>query len=78
VQGGVQRGGEGDPAGVQPGAGRGAGDQGAQGLVDGQVGPQFLAGQVRGAAAQQVAGAAQAGLDLGVPGLNQPLLIPVK
>jgi hypothetical protein len=37
--GGVQRGGEGDPAGVDPGAGGGADDDGADGLVGGQVGP---------------------------------------
>jgi hypothetical protein len=76
--GGVAGGGEGDPGGVEAVAAGGAGDQGAQGLVDGQVGPEFLAGQVRGAAAEQPARAAQGGLELGVPGLNRPPLMPVK
>ena len=36
---GVQRGGEGDLVGVDPGAGGGADDDGPDGLVYGQVGP---------------------------------------
>jgi hypothetical protein len=36
---GVQGGGEGDPVRVQPGAGRGQRDDGADRLVDGQAGP---------------------------------------
>ena len=67
---GVQRGGEGDPVGVQAGAGRGADDDGPDGLVDGQVGPEFLAGQAGSAAAQDPAGAAQVGLAFAVPGLD--------
>ena len=70
--GGVQRGGEGDPVGVQPGAGGGADDDDPDGLVDGQVGPQFLAGQVRALAAQDPAGAAQIGLAFAVSGLDRP------
>ena len=76
--GGVAGGGEGDPGGVDAVAGGGAGDQGAQGLVDGQVGPEFLAGQGGGAAAEQPVRAAQDGLELAEPGLNRPLLMPVK
>jgi hypothetical protein len=41
---GMQGGGEGDPVRVDAGAGGGQGDDGADGLVDDQVGPQFLAG----------------------------------
>jgi hypothetical protein len=76
--GGVAGGGEGDPGGVEAVAAGGAGDQGAQGLVDGQVGPEFLAGQGGGAAAEQAVRAAQDGLELGEPGLIRPLLMPVK
>jgi hypothetical protein len=75
---GVQGGGEGDPVRVDPGACRCQADDGADGLVDDQVSPQFLAGQVRGAAAQDPAGAAQVSLEFPESGLNWPLLIPVK
>jgi hypothetical protein len=76
--GGVAGGGEGDPGGVEAVAAGGAGDQGAQGLVDGQVGPEFLAGPGGGAAAEQAGRAAQDGLELAEPGLIRPLLMPVK
>jgi hypothetical protein len=76
--GGVAGGGGGDPGGVGAVAAGGAGDQGAQGLVDGQVGPEFLAGQGGGAAAEQAVRAAQDGLELAEPGLDRPLLMPMK
>jgi hypothetical protein len=75
---GFQRGGEGDPGGIEAVAGGGEDDQGADGLVDGQQGPDFLAGQVGGLAAQGAAGAEEAGLDLEVAGFNRPPLVPLK
>jgi hypothetical protein len=69
---GVQGGGEGDPVWVQAGAGGGQADDGADGLVEDEVGPEFLAGQVRGAAAQDAARTAEAGLEFAEPGLDGP------
>ena len=66
--GGAQRGGEGDPVGVEPGAGGGAHADGRLAIVYGQVSPQFRAVQVRAAAAQDPAGAAQVGFALAGPG----------
>src|SRR5215831_13993308 len=57
--------------------GRGAGQR-ADRVVGQQVAPDLLLGQGRGLRAQYPPRAAQVRLELGVPGLNRPPLMPVK
>jgi hypothetical protein len=70
--------GEADPVGVDPGGGGGVADQRADRPAGQEVAPDLLLGQCRAARAEYLPGAAQDGLELGVRGLSQPLLIPLK
>src|SRR5450631_1825272 len=67
-----------DPVRVDAGFGGGPADQGRQGVMGEQVAVDFLAHHVRALGPQDAPRAAQVRLELGVPGLNQPPLIPVK
>jgi hypothetical protein len=60
----VQGPGERDPVRVDVGGGRRPADQGGQGVVGEQVGPDLLVHEVRQARAQDLAGATQVGLEL--------------
>src|SRR5258706_15839135 len=64
-----------DPVGVDAGLGGGPADQGGYGPVGEQVAVDLLADHVRGLGPQHPPGAAQAGLELGVPGLVLPPLM---
>jgi hypothetical protein len=70
--------GEGDEAGVESGGSGGAGGRGGGDVVDEQQRPGFLAGQVRGLAAQRAAGAADGPLQVKERDFNQPPLIPLN
>src|SRR5690349_4303135 len=56
----------------------GGADQGADRVVGEQVAPDLLLHHVRRFGAQDLSRAAEVGLELGVPGLNRPLLMPMK
>ena len=60
----AEHGGERDEAGVDAGGSGGAGGCGGGDVVDEQQCPGFLAGQVRGLAAQRAAGAADGPLEM--------------
>ena len=60
----AEDGGERDEAGVEPGGSGGPGGRGGGDVVDEQQGPGFLAGQVRGLAAQRAAGPADGPLQM--------------
>src|SRR5579863_5480861 len=64
-----------DPVRVDPGAGGGSADQGAERVVGQQVAPDLLLDQVRAPRAEHPAGTAQACLELGVAGLVFPALV---
>src|SRR5712691_1274148 len=64
-----------DPVRVDPGAGGGGADQGAERVAGQQVAPDLLLDQVRAPRAEHPAGTAQACLELGVAGLVFPALV---
>ena len=70
--------GERDEAGIDAGGAGSAGSCGGGDVVDEQQCPGFLAGQVRGLAAQRPAGAADGPLEMKERDFSQPPLIPVK
>ena len=74
----AEDGGERDEAGVDAGGSGGAGGRGGGDVVDEQQCPGFLAGQVRGLAAQRPAGAADGPLEMKERDFIRPLLMPVK
>src|SRR5438552_17030090 len=64
-----------DPVRVDAGLGGGLADQGRDGVVGEQVAVDLLADHVRALGAQHPPGAAQVGLELGIPGLMFPALM---
>ena len=74
----AEDGGEGDQARVDSGDGSGAGGRGRRDVVDEQQCPCFLAGEVRGLAAQRAAGTADGPLEVKERDFSQPPLMPVK
>ena len=70
--------GERDESRIQASGSRGAGGCGRGDVVDEQQCPGFLAGQVRGLAAQRAAGAADRPFQVEERDFNQPPLMPVK
>src|SRR6266436_3557423 len=67
-----------DPVRVDARVRGGGADQGADRVVGEQVAPDLLAHHVRRFGAQDLSRAAEVGLELGVPGLNRPPLIPLN
>jgi hypothetical protein len=74
----AEHGGERDEPGIGPRFRGGAGGGGGHDVVDEQERPGFLAGEVRGLAAQGAAGAADCLLQVEKSNFSRPLLIPVK
>ena len=74
----AEDGGEGDQAGVDAGGGSGAGGRGGRDVVDEQERPCFLAGEVRGLAAEGAPRAPDGFLQVKERDLSRPLLMPMK